>query len=112
MVKRSLEQLFSKHTEKSIIIIAGPNGSGKSTHAKELQSAYQFTYLNPDVPSLNPKKFIKKRNNLLESGVSFGLETTLSGQSINRFFEKSLSKNYRILLISIGWIARNYVLSV
>ena len=76
-------------------VVAGPNGSGKSTFALEYLPAYagSIEYVNPDLMAqgLSPtdirlsamkagKLTLTRIGELIEDGVSFGFETTLSGR--------------------------------
>jgi len=90
---------------KKLFIHAGPNGSGKSTLYRKLIGKYKtlskLPFVNPDdiakeifgdfLPNGSKesnqkmlragKEAIKRRKQFLHDGVSFGFETTFSGNS-------------------------------
>lgn len=97
-----------------IVVIAGPNGSGKTTAAlKVLPNALScIEFLNADeiakgLSPLNPtsvkiqsgKLLIQRANGLIQDGISFGIETTLSGQTQKKIIETAKAKGYSIILL-------------
>lgn len=77
---------------RRLYILAGANGSGKSTISKVLLPEESVVYVNPDdiAKELNPndpasariaagKETLRRIADLLESGKSFAIESTLSG---------------------------------
>lgn len=96
----------------NLYIIAGPNGSGKTTFSLEYQKQYNLEYLNNDeiAKSINPsnpnskqvtsgKIFFNKIEESFKNQNDFILETTLSGNYINRIITKATSLNYNVKLI-------------
>lgn len=108
MEKRFLAELFQP-VEKSLIVIAGANGSGKSTLAEGLELKFDFAHLDPDKVlaqgsrSAAGREAIALRNRLFNEDATFGLETTLSGKGIGRFFEKCQSAGYRVVIVFV-WL--------
>ena len=97
---------------KTLFIIAGANGSGKTTLAKELLPAYSIDFINADelAKQINPdnieavrinagKLTLKKIDEMLNSGNSFALETTLSGNYLVKFIHQAKGQDYNIVLI-------------
>ncbi len=88
--------------DKILYIIAGANGSGKSTLASELLPSESLKFLNADevakeicpenIESVKIKagKIVLKRlEDLLNSGKSFAIETTLSGKNHIKTIQKA-----------------------
>ena len=97
---------------KILYIIAGANGSGKSTLASELLPSENLDFLNADevakeicpenIESVKIKagKIVLKRlDNLLNSGKSFAIETTLSGKNHIKTIQKAKYLGYFVVLI-------------
>lgn len=99
--------------EKKIIIIAGPNGAGKTTFANQILSgdASRFPFVNADIiaRSINPddpeseafqagRLMLSRIQELVEQGVSFAFETTLSGRGFARAIPSWQSHGYRVEL--------------
>ena len=99
--------------DKRIIIIAGPNGAGKTTFANQIlagdQAGYPFVNadiiargLNPDNPESEAfragRLMLQRIEDLVESGTSFALETTLSGLAYSRSIPRWQSRGYRVEL--------------
>ncbi len=98
--------------DKILYIIAGANGSGKSTLASELLPSENLAFLNADdvakeicpnnIESVKIKAgkiVIKKLENLLNSGKSFAIETTLSGKNHIKTIQKAKNLGYQVVLI-------------
>ncbi|GAB1402227.1 zeta toxin family protein [Elusimicrobiota bacterium] len=98
--------------KKTFLVLAGANGSGKSTIAEEFLETEPFDYINADdiAKEMNPtdiskvrisagKEFNRRINNNFESGVSFAIETTLSGNTYIATFKKAKDLGYRIILV-------------
>ena len=98
--------------DRILYIIAGANGSGKSTLASELLPAEDLDFLNADeiakeicpenIESVKIKagKIVFKRlENLLHSGKSFAIETTLAGKNHIKTIQKAKNLGYHIVLI-------------
>ena len=88
--------------DKIFYIIAGANGSGKNTLASELLPSESLKFLNADevakeicpenIESVKIKagKIVLKRlEDLLNSGKSFAIETTLSGKNHIKTIQKA-----------------------
>ena len=88
--------------DKILYIIAGANGSGKNTLASELLPSENLKFLNADevakeicpenIESVKIKagKIVLKRlEDLLNSGKSFAIETTLSGKNHIKTIQKA-----------------------
>ena len=98
--------------DKILYIIAGANGSGKSTLASELLPSENIDFLNADevakevcpenIESVKIKagKIVLKRlEDLLNSGKSFAIETTLSGKNHIKTIQKAKKLGYFVVLI-------------
>lgn len=94
-------------------VVAGPNGSGKSTFALEYLPEYagSIEYVNPDLlaQGLSPvdislsaikagRLTLKRIAALIESRVSFGFETTLSGRGHLRLLARAKEAGYAVNL--------------
>lgn len=101
-----------KNTEKIIYILAGANGSGKSTLASELLPAENLQFLNADnvAKELCPeniesvkitagKKVLKILDDYFKNGVSFAIETTLSGSNHIKTIKRAKELNYKVVMI-------------
>jgi len=111
---------------KKLFILAGPNGSGKSTLYRKLIGKYKalskLPFVNPDdiakeifgdfLPNgskesnqkmLNAgKEAIRRRKQFLNDGISFGLETTFSGNSEIQLINDALQKDYDLYIVYIA----------
>lgn len=98
--------------EKFLYIISGANGSGKSTLAEVLLKEKHLKFLNADeiakeispnaidkVPISAGKIYFKRLNEFLKDGVSFAVESTLSGMNIVKIIDKAKLHGYKIILI-------------
>ena len=98
--------------EKILYIIAGANGSGKSTLASELLPSEDLEFLNADdiAKEICPKKIesvkikagkivLQKLDKLLNSNISFAIETTLSGKNHIKTIEKAKNLGFKVVLI-------------
>ena len=98
---------------KKIIIIAGPNGAGKTTFANQLLSGDQagYPFVNADIIArgLNPgypeseafragRLMLQRIQELVDQGVSFAFETTLSGLAYSRSIPRWQSSSFRVEL--------------
>ncbi|OGI03501.1 MAG: hypothetical protein A2Y25_10940 [Candidatus Melainabacteria bacterium GWF2_37_15] len=97
---------------KQLFIIAGANGSGKTTLAKELLPEFGLKFINADevAREINPddlqavriqagKLVLKKINELLLQGISFAIETTLSGNFLVKTIKQARQQGYNTALI-------------
>ncbi len=98
--------------DKILYIIAGANGSGKSTLASELLPSENIEFLNADevakeicpehiesVKIQAGKIVLKNLDNLLSSGKSFAIETTLAGKNHIKTIQKAKDLGYEVCLI-------------
>ena len=92
---------------KRMFILAGANGSGKSTISKVLLPTEHVVYVNPDdvAKELNPcdplavrieagKETLRRVYGLLESGESFAIESTLSGNMYVKVLQRARTLGY------------------
>lgn len=107
--------------EKVLYVFAGPNGSGKST-IEELYAEYtalrSTVIVNPDNIAKglygkcqNPvaeagKLALRRRQELLREGASFGIETTFSGSSEKRLIAEAKSLGYTVKAIYVATESR------
>lgn len=96
--------------KKTMYIIAGPNGSGKTTLAKELISDENVIFLNADEIALaindrigiqSGKIILNQLNDILHSGQSFVLESTISGRHHLQAIKNAQKQKYDIVLIYV-----------
>ena len=96
--------------KKTMYIIAGPNGSGKTTLAKELISDENVIFLNADEIALaindrigiqSGKIVLNQLNDILHSGQSFVLESTISGRHHLQAIKNAQKQKYDIILIYV-----------
>ncbi len=111
---------------KKLFILAGPNGSGKSTLYRKLIGKYKalkkLPFVNPDdiakeifgdfLPDGSKesnqkmlqagKEAIKRRKQFLKDGISFGLETTFSGNSEKQLINDAIAKGYDIYIVYVA----------
>lgn len=101
-------------TKKHLYIIAGANGSGKSTLAHQLLPVKKLEFLNADEIALeiNPKaidkvkisagkEYFKRLQLFFNNEKSFIIETTLSGQTLEKTIKKAKKLNYEITLVYV-----------
>jgi len=102
------------NVKKTLYIIAGANGSGKSTLAHELLPVKNLEFLNADeiAQEINPdfidkvkitagKEYFKRLKKFFDNEKSFIIETTLSGQTLEKTIHKAKQLNYEILLVYV-----------
>lgn len=119
---KSIEQLNEKQNQKSsdkyVIIFAGPNASGKSTMASKVLQKKDLPFLNPDMVAKllfnhikdEEEKYSKHampyteelRNRLIESEVSFSIETVFSDSRKLVMVSDLKKEGYRIFVVWIG----------
>ncbi len=98
-----------------LTIIAGPNGSGKSTFTRSTSEALRVPVIDPDLEARklkpdNPeaaavsagKQAIKRARAYLDSGESFAVETTLSGNTYLRMMVEAKTRGWQVNLIYVG----------
>jgi len=96
---------------KRLYILAGANGSGKSTISKVLLPVEGVVYVNPDdiareMNSDDPpaakiaagRETLRRINDLLSSGMSFAVESTLSGNAYVDMIERAKSAGYEVTI--------------
>lgn len=95
-----------------VIILAGANGSGKTTVANKILQTKDYVFLNADeiekglsTSDKSPLKagrlFFKRLNELISENENFILETTLSGNYLQKFIPVLQQNSYRITLIFV-----------
>lgn len=97
---------------KTLYILAGANGSGKSTIARELLPAENISYVNADdiARELCPDDMQKVRiqagrevyariDDLIKKGLSFALESTLSGVGHLKTIQQAKQNGYEVIII-------------
>lgn len=98
-----------------LTIIAGPNGSGKSTFTRATSEALRIPVIDPDLEARNlqrdnpegaaiagGRQAIKRARAYLDSGESFAVETTLSGNTYLRMMVEAKVRGWQVNLIYIG----------
>ena len=100
--------------EREILILGGINGAGKTTAAKVLQPEFfeKHQFLNADeiARNISPenvegaalaagRRLIERMRELVNRGISFGLETTCSGKSYVRLLEQCKTNGWCIILL-------------
>ncbi len=100
----------------NLYIIAGCNGAGKTTASMtvlpEILNCYEFVNADEIAKGLSPFKpekvaieagriMLKRLKDLMESGVDFAFETTLSTRSYVHFIKEAVLKGYKITLIFV-----------
>ena len=98
---------------KTCYIVAGPNGAGKTTFAHSYlpNEASCYNFINADliaagIAPLRPeqagleagKLLLRKMDEFVEHGTTFGFETTLSGTAYISRIRKIKKRGYRIVL--------------
>jgi predicted ABC-type ATPase len=99
----------------TLTVIAGPNGSGKSTLTRSFEFEGHDRLLDPDAIArgLNPqnpsaaaiaagREVVNRTADYLDRGVSFAVETTLSGSGRVELIRRAKSRGYEIHLLFIG----------
>lgn len=94
----------------TLIIFAGSNGSGKTTAARLLLPKLKISkFVNADDVARGLSRFdpaeqalaagrlvLSRTDDLIRSGESFAIETTLSGKTLEKLVKKAIAKNYTI----------------
>jgi predicted ABC-type ATPase len=99
----------------TLTVIAGPNGSGKSTLTRSVAFEGRDRLLDPDAIArgMNPqdpssaaiaagREVLKRTADYLNRGVSFAVETTLSGSGRVDLIRRAKSRGYEVHLLFIG----------
>lgn len=99
---------------KKLYIIAGPNGAGKTTASyyalPEIFDCNEFVNadeiargispFNPDEVAIKAGRIMLSRiHELLDSGRTFAVETTLSSNFYVKFIEKARNSGYEVILL-------------
>ncbi len=102
---------------KNLYIIAGPNGAGKTTasytilpdilNCREFVNADEIAKglspFNPDNIGIQAGRLMLSRmNELLESNVSFAIETTLATKTYKEVIQKAQQKGYDVILLFLS----------
>lgn len=98
--------------DKRLYILAGANGSGKSTISKVLLPEESLVYVNPDdiARELNPsdppaakieagKETLHRIDDYLSRGVSFAIESTLSGLVYLKVLARAKELGYETAIV-------------
>ena len=98
-----------KVQKKELIVIAGANGSGKTTFARPYVKEKGYEFLNVDVLTKNfelagaknpmikaGRVFFETLEKSIESDESIVIETTLSGNYVNKIAKRAKEKGYEI----------------
>ncbi len=99
---------------KTCIILGGPNGSGKTTFAKEYLALHGVPFLNADeiAAEMSPgnvadaaiaagRALIQRLDHSIIQGISFVLESTLSGLTLRKTIQRCREEDYRVELYFI-----------
>ncbi|OGR53046.1 MAG: hypothetical protein A2049_04805 [Elusimicrobia bacterium GWA2_62_23] len=103
---------------KNVYVVAGPNGAGKTTFAREFLPNYAHcpNFVNADLiaQGLSPfrpraaaikagKLVLRNIAEYAAAGVDFGFETTLSGRTHLKLFQKLAVKGYKVHIFFL-WV--------
>lgn len=109
----------SRDQRPNLYIIAGPNGAGKTTFARKFLPDYAkcLEFVNVDLIASGLSPFDPERaalkagrimleqiHSLVERGVDFGFETTLSGKTYVKVLEEVNKRGYLIHIFFL-WIS-------
>ena len=109
----------NKNRRPNLYIIAGPNGAGKTTFARKFLPDYAkcLEFVNVDLIASGLSPFDPERaalkagrimleqiHSLVERGVDFGFETTLSGKTYVKVLEEVNKRGYLIHIFFL-WIS-------
>lgn len=101
-------------TKPEMLIVGGPNGAGKSTLALKYADTFKVEYIGADkiAHEICPEdpfsvrfragaQFINQINSLIDSTVSFVVETTLAGKTFDQFIERASEQGYQITIVFV-----------
>jgi predicted ABC-type ATPase len=102
----------------TLTVVAGPNGSGKSTLTKWNRESFQtVAVLDPDAVARSMqaasgnaggsaidagRAVLSMADELLTTGRSFVVETTLSGNTYTRMMQQAKNLGYSLVLLFVG----------
>jgi len=99
---------------KDLYLVAGANGSGKSTIAKTLLPQKGLVFVNPDeiAKDINPSNpsnariaagriALARMDDLLWRGISFAVESTLSGKTHETLVRRAKCAGFRVTIIYV-----------
>jgi len=106
------------NSQPSLWIFAGPNGAGKSTLVRQYKVDSRIPIVNPDdianeidikqgshsltVQVKAGRIAVERRAQLFAKGLTFGIETTLSGRSELKLMRAAKERGYKVNLIYVG----------
>jgi len=108
---------MNRLSQPRLWVFAGPNGAGKSTLVRRYKIADRLFIVNPDeiAYSLHQsyqnstaiiaeagRVAIKQRKDLLQAKRSFGVETTLTGQTEVQLMHSAKQSGYKVSLVYVG----------
>ena len=98
-----------KVQKKELIVIAGANGSGKTTFARPYVKEKGYEFLNADdlkknfelAGAMNPmlkagRAFFETLQKSIDCNETIVIETTLSGNYVNKVAKRAIEKGYEI----------------
>jgi len=99
---------MTEHPEA--LVVGGPNGAGKTTFVREFLTEYDVPYLAadriaeeicPDDPESVVMKagreFLNRIRRQIQTGDPFIVETTLSGKTFRKFYQRMMKEEYLIM---------------
>ncbi len=97
---------------KTMYLLGGLNGSGKSTIANKVFSQYGIEFIDPDAmvaqisdmedPSKDLrawKQVVTKLNDIIKSGKTFAIETTMGGIGYTKTVKQAKEDGYQVVMI-------------
>lgn len=94
---------------KELIIIGGANGSGKTTFSKEILAETGYSFLNADEIEKElvssklqaGRTFFERLERHINVGESFVLESTLSGNYLEKVIKNTLKQDYLVKIVYV-----------
>lgn len=105
---------FAQPMERHLYIISGCNGAGKTTASytvlPEILKCNEFVNADEIARGLSPfnpesvaieagRLMLERINHLLQTGISFSIETTLATRSYQKLIERAQAQGYTVLLL-------------